>query len=109
MPRTTSRFPSVRPALRHRDKRLLETLFGEEQEGVVRTILLRHVNSSPRMTIQRISTQEAERDGHATVVADIFSVERNDRAMQDSMSRINIDPSVSSASWEKVENEPSHS
>ncbi len=76
----------------------------EAHEGVVRTILLRHVNSSQKMSIQRISTQEAERDDHATVVADIFSVERNDRAMQDLMSRINIEPGVSSVSWEKLQN-----
>ncbi len=75
----------------------------ETQERVVRTILLRHVNAHPRMTIQRISTQAADHDGHATVVVDIYAVERNDRAMQDIMSRINIDPSVSSVSWEKLD------
>jgi putative Mg2+ transporter-C (MgtC) family protein len=74
------------------------------QEGVVRTILLRHINSHPKMTVQRISTQAADRDGLATVVADIYAVERNDRAMQDVMSRINIDPCVSAVSWEKLEN-----
>jgi len=74
----------------------------EDQESLVRTILLRHVNSIPKMTIQRISTQEAEQDGRATVVAEIFSVARDDRSMQDIMSRINIEPSVSSVSWEKV-------
>ena len=76
----------------------------ESQEGVIRTILLRHVNSMPKMTIQRISTQDSELDGRAAVVADIFSVERNDRAIQDLMSRINIDPSVTSVSWEKLAN-----
>jgi putative Mg2+ transporter-C (MgtC) family protein len=74
------------------------------QEGVIRTILLRHINSLPGMTIQRISTQEAEKDGLAVVVAEIFSVERKDRAIQDIMSRINIEPSVSSVSWEIVQN-----
>lgn len=105
----------LRPVARQIDARLktavdVETLYQmrvvclEQQEGVVRTILLRHVNSLPKMTIQRISTQDAERGDRATVVADIFSVERDDRAMQDLMSRINIDPSVSSVSWEKVQN-----
>src|SRR5271166_1239711 len=74
------------------------------QEGLIRTILLRHVNSLPGMTIQRISTQEADKDGLAAVVAEIFSVERKDRAVQDLMSRINIEPSVRSVSWEKVPN-----
>jgi putative Mg2+ transporter-C (MgtC) family protein len=102
----------LRPIARRIDTRLktavdVETLYQlrvvcqESQEGVIRTILLRHVNSLPKMTIQRISTQEAEHDGRATVVGDIFSVERDDRAIQDLMSRINIDPSVTSVSWEK--------
>jgi putative Mg2+ transporter-C (MgtC) family protein len=105
----------LRPVARWIDTRMrtavdVETLYQmrvvcrEQQEGVVRTVLLRHVNSLPRMTIQRISTKEAGPDGHATVVADIFSHERNDRAMQDVMSRINIEPSVSSVSWENVQN-----
>jgi putative Mg2+ transporter-C (MgtC) family protein len=104
----------LRPIGRRIDARLktavdVETLYefrvvcGEEHEGVVRTILLRHVNSLPRMTIQRISTQEAERAGQTTVAADIFSVERDDRAMQELMSRVNIEPSVSSVSWEKTQ------
>jgi putative Mg2+ transporter-C (MgtC) family protein len=74
----------------------------EAQEGIIRTILLRHVNSLPKMTLQGISTQEAERADQAAVVADIFSVERSDREMQDLMSRVNIEPSVASVSWEKV-------
>jgi putative Mg2+ transporter-C (MgtC) family protein len=74
----------------------------ENQEGLIRTILLRHVNSHPKMTVQGISTQEAEATGQATVVADIDSVESNDRAMQDLMSRINIEHGVTSVRWEKV-------
>jgi len=70
-------------------------------EGIIRTILLRHVSSNPRMTIQRISTEDADRSDQATVIAHIFSMERNDRAMEDLMSRINIEPSVTSVRWEK--------
>jgi putative Mg2+ transporter-C (MgtC) family protein len=74
----------------------------ERDEGLVRTILLRHVNSLPKMTIQGISTEEAEASHRATIVADIFSAERNDRAMQDLMSRVNIEHGVSSVRWEKM-------
>ncbi len=102
----------LRPVSKRIDARLktavdIETLYRirvvcqETQEVVIRTILMRHVNSDPRMTIQRISTQDAERAGQAAVVADIFSVERADRAMQDIMSRLNIEPGVASVSWEK--------
>ncbi len=76
----------------------------EAQEGVIRTVLLRHINALPGMTVQKISIQEAEQDGMAAIVAEIYSVERNDRALQDTMSRINIEPSVRSVSWEKIQN-----
>jgi putative Mg2+ transporter-C (MgtC) family protein len=76
----------------------------EAQEGMIRTILLRHINSIPGMTIQRISTQEARENGQAAVVADVFSVDRKDRAIQDVMSRLNIEPDVRSVSWERLEN-----
>jgi putative Mg2+ transporter-C (MgtC) family protein len=74
----------------------------EAHEGMIRTILLRHINSIPGMTIQRISTQEIGEDGQAAVIADVFSVDRKDRAIQDVMSRLNIEPDVRSVSWEKI-------
>jgi hypothetical protein len=46
------------------------------------------------MTIQGIATQESEQEGHAIVVAEIFSMERNDWALEDVMSRLNIEPGV---------------
>jgi putative Mg2+ transporter-C (MgtC) family protein len=76
----------------------------EAHEGMIRTILLRHINSIPGMTIQRISTQELEETGQAAVVADVFSIDRKDRAIQDVMSRLNIEPDVRSVSWEKIQN-----
>jgi putative Mg2+ transporter-C (MgtC) family protein len=105
----------LRPVARRIDARMkmaedVETLYQirvvcrAADEGVIRTVLLRHVNSLPRMTIERTSTQEAERDDHATVVANIYAIARDDRAIQDIMSTINIEPSVSSVSWEIVQN-----
>jgi putative Mg2+ transporter-C (MgtC) family protein len=103
----------LRPVARRIDARLktavdvetsyrLKVVCRDDQERVIRSILLRHVNSHARMTVQGISTQEADRTDEATVVADIFSIERNDRAMEDLLSRITIEPGVTSASWEKV-------
>lgn len=74
----------------------------EKDEGVIRTILLRHINSHPRMTIQSISTKESEQDGKTIVVAEIYSMERNDRALEEIMSRLNIEPGVTAVRWEKV-------
>jgi len=74
----------------------------EKDEGVIRNIVLRHVNSHARMNVQGLSTQDAEQPDNAVVVADIFSVERQDRAVQEIMSRLTIEPGVKSVSWEKT-------
>ena len=103
----------LRPVGRQIDLRLktavdVETMYQmrvvcqEAQEGVIRTVLLRHINALPGMTVQKISIQDAEQDGMAAVVAEIYSLDHNDRALQDAMSRINIEPSVRSVSWEKI-------
>jgi len=74
----------------------------EADETLVRSIVLRHIGSHPRMTVQGISTHEGEGPSQAFVVADIFSLDRQDRAMHDIMSRLNIEPSVKSVSWTKA-------
>jgi putative Mg2+ transporter-C (MgtC) family protein len=74
----------------------------EREENVIRAILLRHVNSHPKMTIQGISSRDAEEPGRTTVVADIFSVERSDRALEDLVARITLEPGVTAVSWDKV-------
>jgi putative Mg2+ transporter-C (MgtC) family protein len=61
--------------------------------------VLRHVNSHGKMSVQGISTEEE--GNNAVVVADIFSMERQDRAVQEIMSRLNPEPGVKSVSWEK--------
>jgi putative Mg2+ transporter-C (MgtC) family protein len=73
-----------------------------EQEGVIRNILMRHVNSHAGMKITGISTQDLDVSGNAAVVADIFSVQRQDRALQEVMNRLNIEPCVKSVSWEAL-------
>jgi putative Mg2+ transporter-C (MgtC) family protein len=74
----------------------------ENQEGLIRTILMRHVNSQPHMNIQGISTQDTEQDHKTIVSAAVFSSERNDKYLNELVSRISLEPSVSSVSWEKV-------
>jgi putative Mg2+ transporter-C (MgtC) family protein len=71
-------------------------------EGLIRTILARHINYHPGMTLQGISIQDGEKPEQTTIVADIFAVRRNDRELEDLMSRLNIEPSVSAVRWEKV-------
>jgi putative Mg2+ transporter-C (MgtC) family protein len=74
----------------------------ESQEGLIRTILQRHINSHASLVIQGIATQDAEETGKAAVVVEIFSLGRNDKAMEALMSRINIEPSVTSVRWDRM-------
>jgi putative Mg2+ transporter-C (MgtC) family protein len=74
----------------------------EQQEGVIRTIIMRHINSHPRMVVQGISTHSAEQPGRKLVVADIESCVRDDHVMQDLLSRANAEPGIASASWERL-------
>ena len=102
----------LRPVVQRIDARLktavdVETLYRvrvdcqDQQEGIIRNILMRHINANPKMLIQGISIKDSDGASEA-VVADIFSVERNDRAMQELMSRLNIEASVTSVRWERV-------
>lgn len=74
---------------------------GRKQERVVRTVLMRHVNSHPTMMLQGVSTS-GESEGGAVVVVEIQSAKRDDKFMEDLVSRIGIEPGVTSASWENV-------
>jgi putative Mg2+ transporter-C (MgtC) family protein len=71
------------------------------EEALVRAIVLRHINSHPKMNVHGISTQDSAEADQTVVVAEIYSAERNDRALQEVMSRLNIEPSVKSVRWEK--------
>ena len=104
---------ALRPLLRHIEAQSkgtveVETLYRmrvlcpDAQAAVIRAIFMRHVNAQPTMTVQGISTEDTDRPETSAVVVDIFSTERNDRYMNDLVSRISIEPSVSSVSWEKL-------
>jgi putative Mg2+ transporter-C (MgtC) family protein len=71
------------------------------QEGPVREILYRFLHDHPAMTVQAVATQDGGGPDRACVVADIYSQQRNDLAMEDLMALVNADPSVTSVRWEK--------
>jgi putative Mg2+ transporter-C (MgtC) family protein len=81
----------------------LRVVCDTDHDGVIRTILMRHINSQPRMSLQGISIQEAGHDKQSTVVAEIFSAERNDKYMNELVSRASLEPGVTSVSWERVQ------
>jgi putative Mg2+ transporter-C (MgtC) family protein len=104
---------SLRPVVRRIDARMktaveVETLYrmrvacAEPEEKVVRQILMRHINSQPGMMVQGIATQDADQPGRTVVVTEVYSAERSDRYMNDLVSRLSIEPSVTAVSWERV-------
>jgi putative Mg2+ transporter-C (MgtC) family protein len=80
----------------------LRVVCANKDEALIRAIVLRHVNSNPAMIVQGIALQDSGQADRTAVVADIFSSVRCDRALEELVSRINIEPSVTAVSWEKV-------
>jgi putative Mg2+ transporter-C (MgtC) family protein len=74
----------------------------DTQEAAIRMIFLRHINSEPHMTLQGLSTQDAQEASRAVVSAEVHAVERNDRFMEQIVSRLSIEPGVTAVSWERI-------
>jgi putative Mg2+ transporter-C (MgtC) family protein len=70
--------------------------------AVIRTIVLRHINAHHAMTVQSLALQETGQPDSTAVVAEVFSHERNDRHLDDTVARLSIEPSVTAVSWERV-------
>jgi putative Mg2+ transporter-C (MgtC) family protein len=73
----------------------------EAVQTLIRTIILRHVNAHAKLSVQGIQTRDEEAD-RVTVTVDVFASERNDRAMEEVVERLNIEPGVRAVSWEKA-------
>jgi putative Mg2+ transporter-C (MgtC) family protein len=86
----------------------VETLYrvkvvcGRQQEALIRSIFMRHINSQPNMLLQGIATQEMVAADQSAVVAEVCSAQRNDRYMEDVVRRMSIEPTVTAVSWERV-------
>jgi putative Mg2+ transporter-C (MgtC) family protein len=80
---------------------LLRVVCHHGHEATIRTILLRHINSHAAMFVQGVSTQETDQDDRSAVVAEIFSIVRNDKALEEVVSRLTIEPGVTAVRWER--------
>jgi putative Mg2+ transporter-C (MgtC) family protein len=80
----------------------MRVLCSEREQAIVRTILMRHVNSKPKMVMQGIATEETDQHDRVAISVEIFAIERNDRAMEELVERLNIEPGVAAVSWEKA-------
>ncbi len=73
------------------------------EHAVIRSVLARHLGSVPGMTVTGVTTSKPKRRKQLVVVhADALANPGNDRAVQDTISRLLIEPGVRSASWGKL-------
>jgi putative Mg2+ transporter-C (MgtC) family protein len=79
----------------------LRVVCDADHDAHIRHILLRHVGGNGKLSLQGISTEDLE-DKQTVVVADIFAVQRNDRALEEIVARISIEPEVKSVSWQRT-------
>jgi putative Mg2+ transporter-C (MgtC) family protein len=71
-----------------------------DHDAELRQILLRHVNGHDRLTLQALSTEDTD-EGMCVIVAEIYAMERNDRAMEEVASRVGIEREVKSVRWQR--------
>jgi putative Mg2+ transporter-C (MgtC) family protein len=72
------------------------------EHPAVRTVLARHMGNIPGLTVSGVTTSKPKRRKQVVVVrAEAVAHPANDRAIQDTISRLLIEPGVRSASWEK--------
>jgi putative Mg2+ transporter-C (MgtC) family protein len=104
---------ALRPLVQRIDARMktavaVETLYrvkvvcDRQQEAVIRSIFMRHINAQPHMVLQGIATQDLGPADQAAVVAEVCSAQRNDRYMEEIVARLSIEPTVTAVSWERV-------
>jgi putative Mg2+ transporter-C (MgtC) family protein len=54
-----------------------------------------------KLSLQGLATQDGD-DGRTVVVADIFSPDRNGRALEEIVARVSIEPEVKAVSWQRA-------
>jgi putative Mg2+ transporter-C (MgtC) family protein len=73
-----------------------------DTEGAhIRAILMRHIGGKARLSVQGIASEDSENEGKV-IVADIYALERNDRALEDIVARLSIEPEVTGVSWQRT-------
>lgn len=72
-----------------------------DQDMQVRQVLLRHVNGHEKLSLQGLSTEDSETD-RTVVLAEIFSCDRNDRAVEEVVTRVGIEPEIKAISWQRT-------
>lgn len=72
------------------------------EHAAVRAVLARHLADAPELTVTGVTTSKPKRRKRVVVRAEVTARPANDRAIQDAIARLLIEPGVRSASWEKL-------
>ncbi|MDY3563409.1 MgtC/SapB family protein [Gemmata sp. JC673] len=80
----------------------LRVVCQEREHAVVRAAVARHLGSAPGVVVTRIATEKPKRKKQAVVNVTAVATPADDRAIQDTIGRVLIEPGVRSASWEKL-------
>lgn len=68
----------------------------------VRTVLLRHASSHPGLIVNGIASRKKKSRKRVIVIANIHAKPASDKAIQEIISRLMIEPGVLTARWEKL-------
>lgn len=79
----------------------LQVVCLERDAAVVRSVILRHVNGHPGLSVQGVSSQAAAEAGDEVIAAEVMAVRADDRGIGEVMNRLNIEPGVRSVRWER--------
>jgi putative Mg2+ transporter-C (MgtC) family protein len=79
----------------------VRVICAESDQAIVRAIVMRHLNAHKGMIVQGTSLLDSDEPGRVVVAADVFSHQRNESAMEELVSRLNIEPGVVAVSWER--------
>lgn len=72
-----------------------------DHDAHIRHILMRHINGHDKLILQGLATEDT--DSERTIVfADIYVSERNDRDMEEIVSRVCLEPQVKAVSWQRM-------
>ena len=74
----------------------------QQKGAVVRAVFLPQINPQPRVALQGLATEGREGKGGMVVVAQVMTLERNDRFMEEMVSRLGIEPGVTAVSWKRL-------
>jgi putative Mg2+ transporter-C (MgtC) family protein len=72
-----------------------------KDHAVVRTALVRHANGHPGMSVTGITARKKKRK-RLVLIAEINAVKADDKAVQEIVNRLMIEPGVFAASWERL-------